>query len=311
MMPRVMPRRFPHRRVRVAAPAFPVVAAPAFPVVAAACAAVLAVVAAGCEEPDLRRVPQRQAIEAARLLDDAGMEPRVEPDGKTASGAAAFTVRVGRGDLPDARRVLSENNLPREPAVPPGDSASSAGGGAGGVESALSGLLIPDGSAEHAKRVAAAAAELSAGLESHPGVLSAAVWLAVPERPTLADPATPGKPKPAARASVLIRHRPDNGRPPLTAAEVQQIVAGRVVGLEPSAVSVVMTPAAPDRATAEVRRSGWAEFWKWLHDSRNWLVPVLSLVSLVQGGLLLRSALRRRGGSAGAAGAAGASRPPG
>ena len=105
--------------------------------------------------------------------------------------------------------------------------------------------LIPTPSEERARYVDALAGEIERTLESADGVVSARVHLVLEESDPLAVDA---KPRSTARAAVLLKARP--GTAPFSDRDVQKLVAGSVAGLEPAAVSVVMTPAADPAGAA-------------------------------------------------------------
>src|SRR5262249_44690726 len=115
--------------------------------------------------------------------------------------------------------------------------------------------LVPDPVEQHALLLEAQSGELARTLEAVDGVLSARVHLVRPA-PTRAG--VPGAPT---KAAVYLRARP-------TAAlhlramqeDLRALVAGSVEGLEPGAVTLVVSEvvsAVPPRAPAPVR-SGWA-----------------------------------------------------
>ena len=76
-------------------------------------------------------------------------------------------------------------------------------------------------------------------------MVSARVHLVLEENDPLA---TDAKPRTTARAAVLLKARP--GMAPFSDADVQKLVAGSVAGLQPAAVSVVVTAAADPSAAA-------------------------------------------------------------
>jgi type III secretion protein J len=187
-------------------------------------------------------------------------------------------VVVGRDDAAGALTVLSQEGLP--PRETPG------------VLDALGkGSLVPSRLSEQAKLVAGTSGDIERTLRGVDGVLTARVHLAVPPRDPLATGAEPA----SVSASVLLRHR--GAAPPIAAAEVQRLVAGAVPGLEPNAVSVVMTPAPPRarQSEHELARLGPLTVTRASMTSLRVVIGVVVLVNTVLLGSLfaLFSRLRR------------------
>ncbi|MBX3128789.1 MAG: hypothetical protein KF718_18860 [Polyangiaceae bacterium] len=178
-------------------------------------------ISAGLEDGDANRV--LVALETGGVAASKEEDPAAE---------GRFRVSVGRDDASTAVLILQQENLPPSPA--PGVLASLG-------ESSL----VPSRTAEHAKLIVGTAGDLEQSLRGVEGVLAARVHLAVPTRGPLGDePSTPPT------ASVLLRHR--GATPPLSALDVQRLIAGAVLGLDEKNVSVVMTPVShaaklPDR----------------------------------------------------------------
>jgi type III secretion protein J len=175
--------------------------------------------AGACSTNILHGVDERSANEATAALERAGIGAEKLPDEGTAAaaGGASYTIRVG---LPhDRRRGFAETY---------------------GQPS-----LIPTPSEERARYVDALTGEIERTLESADGVVSARVHLVLEESDPLAVDARPRNP---ARAAVLLKARP--GSAPFRDVDVQKLVAGSVAGLDPSAVSVVVTAAADPNAAA-------------------------------------------------------------
>jgi type III secretion system YscJ/HrcJ family lipoprotein len=97
--------------------------------------------------------------------------------------------------------------------------------------------LVLSASAEQAKLMAGLAGELQRSLAALEGVQSARVHLSA--APPQSDP-NEGVERLPPGASALLRYR--GGAPPITAAEVQKLIAGAVPGLEAERVAVVMVP---------------------------------------------------------------------
>jgi type III secretion protein J len=185
------------------------------------------VLVAGCSANILHGVDERSANEATAALERVGIAAEKLPDEAGGNGTPSFTVRVARGDAGRAVDLLGARGLPR-PAP------------RGFAQTYGQPSLIPTASEERARYLDALAGEIERTLESADGVVSARVHLALEE----SDPLAVGdKPRNPARAAVLLKAGP--GRSPLDEDDVRKLVAGSVAGLDPSAVSVVMT-AAPE-----------------------------------------------------------------
>jgi type III secretion system YscJ/HrcJ family lipoprotein len=184
-----------------------------------------ALLVSACGVPISAGLDEGNATLAVVALEKSGIAAEKERDPEREN---AYRVVVARDDAASALGVLSQEGLP-----PPD---------APGVLDALGkGSLVPSRLSEQAKLVVGTSGELERTLRAVDGVVSVRVHLAVPPR----DPLALGEQAPGTSASVLLRHR--GSAPPLALLEVQRLVAGAVPGLEPAAVSVVMTPA-PARA---------------------------------------------------------------
>jgi type III secretion protein J len=179
--------------------------------------------AAGCTVPIVAGLDESDASQVVVALEQSGVasEKDRDPDKE-----GAYRVTVARDDAGAALAVLAEQGLP-PPTAP------------GVLEALGKGSMVPSRVAEHARVITGTSDELERSLRGLDGVLSARVHLGVPGR----DPLDLDEKAPTATASVLLRHR--GATPPLTASEVQRLVAGAVPGLLPEGVSVVMLPAAP------------------------------------------------------------------
>jgi type III secretion protein J len=201
-----------------------------------------AVVALAACTPDvglLHGLDERQANEVLVVLDASGLAAeKVREDGP----GGAWSVEVPAPDAARAHRLLSERELPRARA-------------AGFDEVFAGGSMVPTPAEEHARWLHALSGELARSIESLDGVLEARVHLGLP----LADPLRAGA-RPAARASVLVKCRPD-GCDALRALEegLRALVAGAAEGLEPGAVCLVIAPGAVAAAPPSApRRPGSA-----------------------------------------------------
>src|SRR5262245_61075604 len=193
----------------------------------------VAVTTAACSTNILHGVDERSANEATAALERAGIGAEKLPDEGAAAGAGAtYTIRVAHADGTRAVDLLRALGLPRDRRR-------------GFSETYGQPSLIPTPSEERARYVDALTGEIERTLESADGVVSARVHLVLEENDPLA---TDAKPRSAARAAVLLKARP--GTTPLSEGDVQKLVAGSVAGLEPAAVSVVVTAAADPNAAA-------------------------------------------------------------
>jgi len=194
--------------------------------------------AAGCSARVQHGLDERQANEIQTVLMERGFRARkVVEDGRPPTWA----VEVEPSDAADAVRVLAELGLPRaRPA---------------GIRELLKPGLVPDPVEQHALLLEAQSGELARTLEAVDGVLSARVHLVRPQATRAGVPGAPTK------AAVYLRARP-------TAAlhlramqeELRQLVAGSVEGLEPGAVTLVVSEvvsAVPLRSPVPVG-AGWA-----------------------------------------------------
>ena len=188
--------------------------------------AVIATTAA-CSTNILHGIDERSANDATAALERVGIGAEKLPDEGTAAGSgASYTIRVAHGDGTRAVDLLAALGLPRDKRR-------------GFAETYGQPSLIPTPSEERARYLDATAGEIERTLETVEGVVSARVHLVLEETDPLAVDA---KPKSAARAAVLLKARP--GATPIAAVDVQKLVAGSVAGLDPVAVSVVVTSAA-------------------------------------------------------------------
>ena len=192
-----------------------------------------ALAAASCTTNILHGIDERSANEATAALERAGIGAEKLPDeGAAAGSGATYTIRVARADGTRAVDLLRALGLPHDRRR-------------GFAETYGQPSLIPTPSEERARYVDALAGEIERTLESADGVVSARVHLVLEENDPLA---TDAKPRTTARAAVLLKARP--GMAPFSDADVQKLVAGSVAGLQPAAVSVVVTAAADPSAAA-------------------------------------------------------------
>ncbi len=192
-----------------------------------------AMAAGACSTNILHGVDERSANEATAALERAGIGAEKLPDeGAPASGGAAYTIRVAHADGTRAVDLLRALGLPHDRRR-------------GFAETYGQPSLIPTPSEERARYIDALAGEIERTLESADGVVSARVHLVLEETDPLAADA---KPRSTARAAVLLKARP--GTAPFSDGDVRKLVAGSVAGLDPAAVSVVMTASADPTGAA-------------------------------------------------------------
>jgi type III secretion protein J len=155
-------------------------------------------------------------------LSDAKIGATKRPD---AQNEGRFLVEVPTSEVASALQTMQRRGLP---------SPESAGILASLGETGL----IASKTSEHARLVVGTAGELERSLREIEGVLGVRVHLAVPEN----DPLIPEETPKVASASALVRHR--GATPPISASEVQRLIAGAVAGLQYERVAVVMQPVA-------------------------------------------------------------------
>lgn len=170
---------------------------------------------------DIYVLLQRNGIEAKKLKEEGGNEPR-------------YVISVGKQDVADAATLLREYSLPR----PKADGL--------GVFKKMKGM-IPTQTEERAMFIEALGGEVSNSLNRMPGVLEARTIVMIPEVNDLTQPDK----KPLPSASVFIKFRPSaDGKSPLSEIDVREFVAAAVPEMKRESVKVLMTPAlAPESET--------------------------------------------------------------
>ncbi|HVP62835.1 MAG TPA: flagellar M-ring protein FliF [Myxococcaceae bacterium] len=192
---------------------------------------------AGCSARVQHGLDERQANEIQTVLMERGFRARkVVEEGRP----PAWSVEVESVDAADAVRVLAELGLPRaRPA---------------GVRELLKPGLVPDPVEQHALLLEAQSGELARTLEAVDGVVSARVHLVRPQ------PTRTGVPSSPTKAAVYLRAQPAASAHLQTVKdELRALVAGSVEGLEPAAVTLVVSEVVstvPPRAPAP-ERSAW------------------------------------------------------
>jgi type III secretion protein J len=200
-----------------------------------ACAVVLLALAACADDEILHGLDERQANEVLVALDERGVAARkAREDG----AEERWRVEVGRSDASRAHRILAERELPR--ARPPGF-----------AEVFAKGSMVPTPTEEHALYLHALAGELSRTVAAVDGVVEARVHLGLRQP----DPLHPGERRPP-RGAVLVKCRP-GACAAVRAVEpgLRALVAGAVDGLDPAAVSVLVTEVAESAAPGPAHRS--------------------------------------------------------
>lgn len=191
--------------------------------------AAAAALASGCTTAVLHDLDEQAANESVTALDRAGIAAeKVADDGLQ---ARAFSLRVARSEANHALEVLRGHGLPRERRH-------------GFAEVYGKPSLIPTAWEERARYLAATAGEIERTLETAEGIIGARVHLVAEESDPLALATSgpgEGKSRPAARAAVLVKTAPAGAA--LPAGDIQRLVAGSVPGLEPAAVTVVVSAA--------------------------------------------------------------------
>jgi len=221
---------------------------------------------AGCGgEVLLHGLDERQANEVLVALGEARVDARKEreegPDGR-------FVVKVSASDAGRAHRVLAERALPRVRAP-------------GFAEVFGKGSMVPTPTEEHALYLHALGGELARSVEAIDGVVEARVHFGLPQ----ADPLRPGA-RPPPRAAVLVRCRPAA----CTAVRslesgIRALVAGAADGLEPSAVSIVVSEAAGSPVAPPPARRPSAVLL--------WLAGLAAVAAIVVAATGLRGRFRR------------------
>jgi type III secretion protein J len=184
--------------------------------------------ALSCSVPVAADLEETEANRIVVALEENGIAASKQAD---PASEGRWQVTVPRADASPAVRVLRTEGLPA-PSSP-------------GVLDALgNSSIVPSRTSEHAKLVAGTAGELERSLSGVDGMLSARVHLAIPAHDPWSSPDGQAQPT----ASVLLRHRGE--RAPLSADEVQRLVAGAIPGLAAEQVSVVTTAVPPRAANA-------------------------------------------------------------
>lgn len=182
----------------------------------------LAALLLGCDAEIYHALEERQVNEAVVALREAGIPGEKQKEGQARGQAPLFTLIVPRRDETRALRLLAAEGLPRPQKKAPSRGAN----------------LLPLPEETHDARAQALEEQLAATLERLPQISEARVHLVLP--PT--DPLR-SQQGPRPQAAVLLRLRAGAASPPPAPAEVAQLVAHAVPGLDPAAVSVLLAQA--------------------------------------------------------------------
>lgn len=221
----------------------------------------------GCDVALYHDLTERRANEAMLLLRESGLHADKQQEQRgSSSHASSFALVVPRAEESRALQLLTQRGLPRVLPRP--------------LATAGRFLGMPLSGEAHAESTFARELSLSDTLESLPAVEEAHVHLALPEP----EPLSPlGQLRPT--AAVLLKLRAPL---PITSAQVAELVARAVPGLDAADVAVVSAPlpaVVPVTAAATAATS-----------LPSWLLPLLISLLVLLGGacVALLTALRRR-----------------
>ncbi len=217
--------------------------------------------ALACSAEVARDLPEGEANRVIVALGRNGVAATKEAD---RDNEGRFLVRIPQAELGSAVAALEQEGLPSKNSPGVLESLGEAG-------------LVASRQSEHARLVIGTAGELERTIKDVSGVLSARVHLAVSEPDALA----PAESIPPASASVLVRHQ--GATPPLSAADLQRLVAGAVSGLSPEHVAVVFLPVTQPAADADttLARFGPLSVSRASLGSLRWLVGAVAAVNLL------------------------------
>ena len=181
---------------------------------------------------DLELVHDLSEHEANRVVAELGKKNIGSRKSLDPNSEGRFQVAVASDDISSALDALRAKGIPAKE-VP------------GLLESMGESGLVPSRASEHARFVQGTAGELERTLYDLEGVVTARVHLALPTP----DPLAIDEDTRQTTASVLVRHR--GASPPVTASDLQRLIAGAVSGLKPEGVSTVFVPITADSPTAD------------------------------------------------------------
>lgn len=165
---------------------------------------------------DIYVLLQKNGIEAKKLKDESGNEPR-------------YVISVSKPDVAAAAQLLREYSLPKSKQDGLSVFKKSKG-------------MIPTQTEERAMFLEALGGEVSNSLNRIPGVLEARAIVMLPEVNDLTQPDK----KPLPTASVFVKYRPiADGKLPITEEQVKSFVASSVPEMRRESVTVLLAQALP------------------------------------------------------------------
>lgn len=181
-----------------------------------------------------QNLSEDQANEILVLLSENGIKATKKR--VVLQNEASYSVDVREADMPKARQLLVQHNIPRRKEL-----------GLAGVYEDKSGFLqSPD--EQKARSLLALKGEIINSLERIPQIVDADVVLNVPTKDEFADADKQKQLRPT--ASVIVKVRPDAvSAEAVTEAKIQQFVANAVEGLNPRDVSVIISYVGIDEKT--------------------------------------------------------------
>ncbi len=240
---------------------------------AAGCA--LIVLLCACQTTLESGLEEAQANNVLALLHSRNIGAQKEPE-QGLGNAGRFRVQVSSDDVGRALQTLQESGVPAR-----SDPGLFDVFGEGG--------LVPTAVEERARYVAALGSELADTIQTIDGVVGARVHIALPHSTANLDESTPATP----RASVLIRRRA--GAKPYHDDEIRSLVAGAVVGMQPSDVAIVSkTSASPLGKRARLVHLGPIAVTAGTAMAAKAVLGAAFLALLVMAGLLLVFLIPRR-----------------
>ncbi len=216
---------------------------------------------------------QHNGIPATKAKEEGGNEPK-------------YIIIVPKQDVATAAQLLKDHSLPR----PMADGLAVFKKNKG---------MIPTQTEERAMFIEAIGGEVSNALNRVPGVLEARTIVMIPEVNDLTQPDK----KPMPSASVLVKFRGTDGKPPLSADEIREFVARAVPELKKDSVTVLMTEAksvGDMEVDAQSRMQSVLGFRmdKGSADSFKMLLAVFAILFLAMAGVTAFMFVRKPGGSA-------------
>jgi len=201
----------------------------------ASLAMITCIALSGCTAEVYHNLDEESANEMVVTLEQHGIDASKAPD---PNGEGTWLIQVPEASQVKAWQVLKSSGLPKpKPA---------------GFEQVFSGSgLVPTAEEERMKFQYATAQELRQSLLAVDGVVGANVNLVLPAKQRVP---MPNQEQPQPRASVLVKYRATASgaakeakkdtkqAPPITEAEIKELVAGGVEGMSPEHVRVILKP---------------------------------------------------------------------